>query len=223
MLRLCTPPECPRPRRLSLWQAPNFTTCQQEAVRTRYLGEGVTIHTFRATYDVMGAIWLRYTADARRRTASRLLFLLVLLPVSVALAVWDDRAAFWPVMVFTVVVVFLSTLAALYRMLPKYYIQQDNLMRRGRREPVCSLPEANADVRVRPYRGAAQLVLWIDGTEIRLGDSSIVSYYRPAALKALANGLGKSDYVQPQEAADWLRDYATHPTRDKWPELVPGS
>jgi hypothetical protein len=149
--------------------------------------------------------------------------MLVLVPANVALDVRDDRAAFWPMTAVTVVIIVVFTLAVLYRMLPKYYIHRDNLMRRGRRGPVCSLPAANATVRtVRGYRGAAQLVLWLDGTEIRLGDSAIVSYYGPAALKALANGLDKSDYVQPQETAGWLRDYATHPTRDKWPEPLPG-
>lgn len=168
----------------------------------------------------MGKVWLRYTAKVHRSTVAQVLSVMALGPIGVA--VGSGRAWFWPVLWITLVFGCLGSAYVLYRLRPRYYIQGENLMRRGRAAPVCSLRTADTDIRtLRVAHKKTRLVLYLDGTKIPMGDTWITSYYEPDGLEALADGLDQSDYVQQHDVADWLRNFAARPTRRKWPQVLP--
>jgi hypothetical protein len=69
---------------------------------------------------------------------------------------------------------------------------------------------------------AGYLVLELDGYRIRLGDPAVGTYFEPAGLRALADGLERSPHPVVRGNAKWLRKIARHPDVGSWP-LLPSS
>lgn len=161
---------------------------------------------------------MRFTVGTRRRRRIGGFVVLAVSPFVGAASFAGGDDPFWVGPLFGLAVGLLTFLLVKNSSRPKYVVRDGVLFNVRKNKPLLVLAQASrAGVGVEP-RSRGTLAIVIDGIRILLGDSWMASYYEPAGLRALAEGLAASPHPEAQQTASWLHYFAANPDLGSWPQ-----
>ena len=167
---------------------------------------------------------LRYAREVQRRLYRRMALSLLLLPLGGIRGVNRGLGSF-----LTGVLIALAALIILWGFIllasrgTWYRVRGTMLLAQGLRWNYIDLTKVRSvgPKMWRPWtmgkKESGYLVLELDGYRIRLGDPAVGTYFEPAGLRALADGLEQSPHPAVRGNAKWLRKIARHPDVGFWP------